>query len=279
MVKFMDKELEQLAWKIRRRIVKMAYECNNNVHLGGALSMVDIIAVLYGEILRGIGKSYEERDKFVLSKGHGALALFATLGELGIISEERMQTFLADGSNLCAHPVMETEIGIESSNGSLGQGISMAVGMALSAKRKTRDYQVYTIIGNGESNEGLVWEALAFASQFRLDNFTVILDDNKFQNDGASEKVMYYPNYKERLQAFGFDVVEIDGHNILEIREVLKKSHVDNMPKAIVANTVKGHGISFMENDNSWHHSRLTQKNYEQAMKELDEQKYGDQEI
>ncbi len=273
-----NKELEKLALAIRKRIIKMAYECNSNVHLGGALSMVDILAVLYGGVLRGIGNPYEERDKFILSKGHGALALFATLGELGFISDERLQTYLADGSNLCAHPVMEPEIGIESSNGSLGQGISMAVGMALSAKRKKRDYQVYTIIGNGESNEGLVWEALASASQFKLDNLTVILDDNKFQNDGASDKVMSCPNYKERLQAFGFHVEEINGHNIPEICDALKSVHAD-APRAVVANTIKGYGISFMENHNSWHHNRLTQKNYEQAMKELEEQKYGDQEV
>lgn len=274
-----NKELEKLALAIRKRVIRMAYECNGNVHLGGALSMVDILAVLYGEVLHGAGKSYEERDKFVLSKGHGALALFATLGELGVISEERLLTYLKDGSNLCAHPVMEPEIGIEASNGSLGQGISMAVGMALSAKRKKRDYQVYTIIGNGESNEGLVWEALTSASQFKLDNFTVILDDNKFQNDGASVDVMYYPNYKERLQAFGFTTTEIDGHNISEIREALRSAHADNTPKAIIADTIKGFGVSFMENDNSWHHKRLTQKSYEQAMRELEEQGYGDQEV
>lgn len=272
----MEKKLEQLASNIRKKIIKMAYESNGNVHLGGALSMVDILAVLYGEILCGVGGSYEERDKFILSKGHGALALFGTLGELGYLSEEYLHTYLADGSNLCAHPVMEPEVGIESSNGSLGQGISMAVGMALSAKRKKRDYQVYTIIGNGESNEGLVWEALASASQFKLDNFTVILDDNKFQNDGPSEKVMYYPNYKERLSAFGFQVIEINGHVISEVREALRCVHRENIPKAIIANTIKGRGISFMENNNSWHHNRLTQKNYEQAMKELEEQKYGD---
>lgn len=267
----MEKKLEELALRIRKRIIKMAYECNSNVHLGGALSMVDILAVLYGEVLNGVGKSYEERDKFVLSKGHGALALFATLGEMGIIPGERLGTYLTDGSNLCAHPVMEPEIGIESSNGSLGQGISMAVGMALSARRKKRDYQVYTIIGNGESNEGLVWEALASAVQFQLDNFTVILDDNKLQNDGDSEKIMYYPNYTERLRAFGFHTLEINGHNISEIREALTGRHINQMPTAIVANTIKGYGISFMENNNSWHHNRLTQKNYEQAMKELEE--------
>lgn len=272
----MAKDLDELVLRISKRIIKLAYECNSNVHLGGALSVVDILAVLYGEVLNGIGKPYEERDKFVLSKGHGALALFATLGELGIISQERLGTYLADGSNLCAHPVMEPEIGIESSNGSLGQGISMAVGMALSAKRKKRDYRVYTIIGNGESNEGMVWEALASASQFRLDNLTVILDDNKFQNDGDSEKIMHYPNYAERLRTFGFHTLEIDGHNIQEIRETFMKKPINNMPTAIVANTIKGYGISFMENNNSWHHNRLTQKNYEQAIKELEEKKYGD---
>jgi transketolase len=266
-----DQELEQFALRIRKRIIQMAYECNSNVHLGGALSMVDILAVLYGKILRNIGGAYEERDKFILSKGHGALGLFATLGEKGLIAEARLQTYLADGSNLCAHPVMEPEIGIESSNGSLGQGISMAVGMALSAKLKKRTYQVYTIIGNGESDEGLVWEALASASQFKLDNFTVILDDNKFQNDGASEDIMYYPNYRERFQAFGFDALEIDGNNIVEVVDALQTEHTKDRPKAIIANTVKGCGISFMENDNSWHHNRLTQKYYEQAMKELEE--------
>ena len=269
------KEIEKSALAIRKRIIKMAYESKGNVHLGGALSMVDILAVLYGEVLRGAGNSYEERDKFVLSKGHGALALFATLGEMGFIAEERLQTYLADGSNLCAHPVMEPEIGIESSNGSLGQGISMAAGMALSAKRKKRDYQVYTIIGNGESNEGLVWEAIAFAAQFNLDNFTVIIDDNKFQNDGPSEKIMYALNYKERLLAFGFDVIRINGHAISEIRGALTSHHTGSRPKAVIADTIKGYGISFMENDNSWHHNRLTQKNYEQAMKELEE-RHGD---
>lgn len=266
-----NKELTEFAQAIRRRIIKMAYVCNSNVHLGGALSMADILAVLYGDTLQGLQEPYEKRDKFILSKGHGALALFATLGEKGLIPEERLAAYLADGSNLCAHPVMEPEIGIESSNGSLGQGISMAVGMALSSKRKKRDYQVYTLIGNGESDEGIVWEALASAVQFKLDNLTVILDDNKFQNDGASETILYYPNYRERLQAFGFDTSEINGNCVDEIITALHSGRKEGVPKAIVANTVKGSGVSFMENDNSWHHNRLTQKYYEQAMKELEE--------
>jgi transketolase len=266
-----DKELEQFAKAIRKRILKMAYECGSNVHIGGALSMTDIIAVLYGNVLKNYSPEmpYEVRDKFILSKGHGAIALFATLGELDILTEEELASYLQDGSNLCAHPVMDVSHGIESSNGSLGQGISMAVGVALSAKRKKRGYHTYTIIGNGESDEGIVWEALASAVQFGLDNLTVILDDNKFQNDGASEDIMYYPNYAQRLESFGFDVIEVDGNKIPEVREALQKERVQGKPRAIVADTIKGKGISFMENDNTWHHNRLTLTQYNQAMEEL----------
>jgi transketolase len=145
----------------------------------------------------------------------------------------------------------------------------MAVGVALSAKRKKRGYHTYTIIGNGESDEGIVWEALASAVQFGLDNLTVILDDNKFQNDGASEDIMYYPNYAQRLESFGFDVIEVDGNKISEVREALQKERVQGKPRAIVADTIKGKGISFMENDNTWHHNRLTLTQYNQAMEEL----------
>lgn len=268
-----EKELEQFALRIRKRIVNMAYKSGSNVHLGGALSIVDILAVLYGEVLKNTDPimPYSEKDKFILSKGHGALALFATLGEVGYISEERLSQYLCDGSNLCAHPVMEPEIGIESSNGSLGQGVSMAVGLALAAKRKQYRYHVYTIIGNGESNEGMVWEALAAAVQYQLDNLTVILDDNKFQNDGASGQIVGYPNYAERFQAFGFETIEIDGNHISEITSALKKEKKSDIPRMIVANTIKGKGISFMENDNSWHHNRLTQKYYEISIRELEE--------
>ncbi len=248
----------------------MAYNSNSNVHLGGALSMVDILAVIYGGVLRGICGPYAQRDKFILSKGHGALALFATLGELGIIPEERLDTYLSDGSDLCAHPVMEPEIGIESSNGSLGQGISMAVGLALSAKRKNYTYDVYTIIGNGESDEGIVWEAFASAVQYRLDNLTIILDDNKFQNDGASAQIMSYLDYAGIFKALGFDVQKIDGNDIGQIGAALRAERKPGIPRIIVADTVKGKGVSFMENDNSWHHNRLTQKYYDMAMGELE---------
>lgn len=266
-----DKELEEFAAAIRKRILKMAYECGSNVHIGGALSMTDIIAVLYGDVLKNISPKlpYEERDKFILSKGHGAVALFAALGEIGFLSEEELATYLQDGSNLCAHPVMDVSHGIESSNGSLGQGISMAVGIALSAKRKNRDYQTYTIIGNGEADEGIVWEALASAAQFKLDNLTVILDDNKFQNDGASADIMAYPNYASRFESFGFDVIETDGNDIGKVRSALHSPRISGKPRAIVADTIKGKGVSFMENDNSWHHNRLTLAQFNQAMEDF----------
>jgi transketolase len=250
----------------------MAYESDSNVHLGGALSIVDVVAVLYGAILKNMNPRlpYEKRDKFLLSKGHAALALYAALGEIGLIPEKELKTYLQDGSNLCAHPVMNPSIGIESSNGSLGQGISMAVGIALSAKRKKRDYQTYTIIGNGEADEGIVWEALACAVQFKLDNLTIILDDNKFQNDGASADIMSYPNYADRMKSFGFDVIEVDGNNITEVHQALLRDRIPDKPRIVIADTVKGKGISFMENDNSWHHNRLTLQQYKQAIAELD---------
>jgi len=271
-------ELKEFARKIRIRALEMAYLCGENVHLGGALSIVDILAVLYGKVLKhlALDKAYEMRDKFILSKGHGALALFATLGEIGIIPQERLNTYLYNGSSLCAHPIMEPEIGIESSNGSLGQGISMAAGLALAAKKKKYNYQVYTIVGNGECDEGIVWEALAFAVHFKLDNLTIILDDNKFQNDGPSEAVMAYPNYRERFLACGFQTLEINGNRITEIVEAFEADRVEGKPKMIVANTVKGKGISFMEGDNSWHHGRLTEEQYRRAMNELKGQEYAD---
>ena len=268
-----DKDIEELSHKIRKRMIQMAFKCNTNVHIGGALSIVDILSVLYGDILKNISPKipYELRDKFILSKGHGALALFATLGEMGVISTKELSTYLQDGSDLCAHPVMHSEWGIESSNGSLGQGISMAVGIALSAKLKRKNYQTYTLIGNGECDEGIVWEAIASAVQYKLDNLTIILDDNKFQNDGDSKSVMYYQDYADRFKSFGYDVIEIDGNNICEIHAAMLKKRVLNKPRMVVANTIKGKGISFMENDNSWHHKRLTEEQYKQAMIELGE--------
>ncbi|SDB15524.1 transketolase [Eubacterium oxidoreducens] len=264
-------DLTQVAKRMRLNILKMAYECGTNAHLGGALSITDILAVLYGKQLKNLGNQfpYDEQDKFILSKGHAVLALYAALKEAGIMTQEDLDSFQADGSALVAHPVMNLSLGIESSNGSLGQGISMAVGLALAAKKKKKPYHTYVLIGNGESNEGIVWEALISAVHFGLDNLTIILDDNKIQSDGPSSEIMAIPNYSERLKAFGFQVIEIDGNQVEEVVAALETPMQESKPKCIVANTIKGKGVSFMEQDNTWHHNRLTQKQYEAAIEEI----------
>lgn len=265
-------DIEQMAMSMRKRILTMAQQCETNVHLGGSLSMVDVLAVLYGNVLRNITSEcdYYEKDKFILSKGHGALGLYCALAEADIMPKEELVTFQKNGSNLIAHPVMNLQLGLEASNGSLGQGISMAVGLALAAKKKKKPYGTYVLVGNGECNEGIVWEAAMAAAQFQLDNLTVIIDNNQMQSDGASETVMNLNNFEERFRSFGFYVVTVDGHNIREIQKAFEIMPEEGKPKVIVANTVKGKGISFMEQDNSWHHNRLTEAQYEKAMAELE---------
>ena len=263
-------ELETHALKIRTSALKMAFECGANAHLGGGLSCVDILTVLYGEVMNTSQKnlSFAEKDKFIMSKGHGVLGLYATLAEFGILPKDLLNTFQKDGSDLIAHPVMKEEIGIESSSGSLGQGISMAVGLALLAKKKIYSYKTYALCGNGECNEGSVWEAVMSAVNFSLDNLTVIIDNNNMQSDGSSSEVMNISNrYPAMFKAIGCDTFEVDGHNLAELLEVLRKPQ--HQIKVIVANTVKGKGISFMENNNDWHHNRLTEKQYQEALLEL----------
>jgi len=267
------KELKYHADHIRKVSIKMAYECGGNAHLGGGISLIEALTVLYGDVMNTQDRSltYDKRDKFILSKGHGVLGFYATLAEFGIISGELLTTFLKDGSDLIAHPVMKPEIGLESSSGSLGQGISMGIGMALSAKKKGYDYQTYVLCGNGECNEGSVWEACMSAVNFGLDNFTLFIDNNHMQSDGNSKSIMDISDkYTEMLRAIGFQTIEVDGNNVQELYEAFHAPISINTPKAIVGNTIKGKGISFMENNNEWHHNRLTKDQYELALSELE---------
>lgn len=266
-------ELKQHANHMRKLCLKMAYECGGNTHLGGGLSLVEAMAVLYGDVMNTADRAlpYGRKDKFILSKGHGVLGYFAALAEFGIISEKDIETFLRDGSDLIAHPVMKPEIGQEASTGSLGQGISMAVGLALAAKKKGYRYQTYVLCGNGESNEGSVWEACMSAVNFKLDNFTLFLDNNHMQSDGASEGVMNVSEkYADMLCALGFLVFEVDGNDIEAVYNAFHEPHEIGKPKAIVGSTIKGKGISFMENDAEWHHNRLTKDKYNAALAELE---------
>ena len=269
------KTLKQHASNIRKRCLDMAFNCGGSAHLGGGLSHVEAMTVLYGDVMNTINRAlpYEQMDKFILSKGHGVLGFYAALAEFGIVDKQLlMDTFMQNGSDFIAHPVMKPELGIESSSGSLGQGISMAVGLALAAKKKGYTYQTYVLCGNGESNEGSVWEACMSAVNYRLDNFTLFLDNNHMQSDGQSLEVMNISDkYTGMLKALGFQVSEIDGNNMQQVYNAFHTPNEEGKPKAIVGNTIKGKGISFMENNNEWHHNRLTKERYEDAIKELEE--------
>lgn len=236
--------------------------------------MADILSVLYDESVSNLsrkGLSDDCRDRFILSKGHSALALYATLFEYGVISEEVFNTFQNDGSYLVTHPVMHKEYGIESSSGSLGQGISFATGLALNAKKKNKTYHTYVLCGNGECNEGSVWEACMSIINFNLTNLTLIIDNNKMQSDGVSENIMNVSTrYSAMIAALGFNVIDVDGHNVNELSSAFASAKKSEKPVVIMANTIKGKGVSFMENSPDWHHNRLTQTLYEQAIKELD---------
>lgn len=267
-------KVKQMSKKMRRKILDVSHSCNLSVHIGGALSMVDIMATLYSSVLRydTNNPDWEDRDRFILSKGHGALGLYSALLEAGIISQDIYSTFQTNESDLTAHPVMNIPFGIESSNGSLGHGLSLGSGIALAAKKKNKKYKIYVFLGNGECNEGSVWEAIMSASSLKLDNLIAIVDENGFQNEiEPSETILdtSKPGYK--WESFGWDVCSVDGHNISELYNAFIKSDVKNKPRVIIAHTIKGKGVSFMENNNEWHHNRLTEEKYKQALQELGE--------
>jgi len=264
-------EIKQAAFHMRQNALKMAFECGSNAHIGGGLSMIEILAVLYGEVMNCADKTieYDKKDKFILSKGHGVLGLYTVLAEFKLFEESLLSTFQKNGSDLIAHPVMNAGLGIESSNGSLGQGFSMAVGLALAAKKKNKKYKTYVICGDGECNEGSIWEAAISAVNFKLDNLTVIVDNNKFQSDGTNCEIMNISSLQGIFKALGFHTLSVDGHDIEALLNAFSLCCPDK-PKAIIADTVKGKGISFMENNNAWHHNRLTESQYKQALLELE---------
>jgi transketolase len=264
--------VEQMALKMRHRILEMSLRCEGPTHLGGGLSLVEIMAVLYGSVMniRPDDPHWDDRDRFILSKGHGVLALYTALAEVGLISEEEFRTFKENDSNLISHPVMNLDLGIESSNGSLGQGLSMAVGLAWAARRKGQTHSIYVVMGDGECNEGSVWEAAMSAAQFHLGNLVAVVDNNNFQSDGASEEIISASNLSSKWRSFGWNVVDVDGHDVEKLLESLSTLHADTVPTCVVAHTIKGKGVDFMESNNEWHHNRLTQASYEKAIASLE---------
>ena len=265
-------KIQTMAHSMRRRILDVSYSCNQSVHLGSGLSIVEIMATLYGAILNydKNNPAWEDRDRFILSKGHGVLGYYSALLVSGIISEAIFASFQTNGSDLIAHPVMNIDLGIESSNGSLGQGLSMGVGLALAAKRKNIKHKIYVLLGDGECGEGSVWEAIMSASHYKLDNLIAIVDNNLYQSDGKRENIMDCGDFAEKWKRFGWNVCPVDGHNVSDLYHAFSENNIDNKPKVLIAHTIKGKGVSFMENNNDWHHNRLTKLNYEQALQELE---------
>lgn len=263
-------ELAEMARFMRRKILDISHSCNLSAHLGGGLSMVDITATLYGGVLRFDRNDplWPERDRFILSKGHGVLGYYSALLAAGIISDETFASFQTNGSDLIAHPVMNPALGIESSNGSLGHGLSLAIGMALAARKKTQAHKIYVLLGDGECNEGAIWEGVMLAAQLRLDNLVAIVDYNGLQSDGESSQIINLGDLAKKFADFGWHAVDVDGHNIPELYAALTTAS-PNRPHAIIARTIKGKGVSFMENNNEWHHNRLTKAGYESAIEEL----------
>ena len=265
------KQLQVTACKVRMGIIESTHAAKCG-HPGGSLSAADMFTYLYSKELNVDPKNpkWENRDRFVLSKGHTAPGLYAALALKGFFPVEDLLTLRKVGSYLQGHPNMNSVPGVDMSTGSLGQGISAACGMALSAKTKGKTNRVYTLLGDGEIQEGQVWEACMLASHYKLDNLCVIIDNNGLQIDGDVAKVMSPYPIVDKLEAFGFHVSAIDGHDFEAIEEALNTAKtVKGRPSAIVMKTVKGKDVSFMENNAGWHGVAPNDAQYEQAMGEL----------
>jgi transketolase len=268
--KLNEVELKEFALQIRKKCLDMAVASGAATHLGGGLSTVEIFAALFGEALNfdASNPRWEDRDRFILSKGHGVLSYFATLNLTKFIDDNSLASFMKDGSSLIAHPIMNLAHGVESSNGSLGQGLSLGSGIATAAKLKGASYRTFVLLGDGECDEGLVWESAMYAFHKKLENLIAIIDVNGFQSDGKTADVLETSDLRSKWESFGWKAVKINGHSITSIIEALNVEH-SGRPLAIIAETTKGKGISFMENNNTWHHNRLTQQQYEAAIAEL----------
>ena len=265
------KQLQTVACKVRQGIVESTY-CAKCGHPGGSLSAADMFTYLYFKELNVDPRNpkWEDRDRFVLSKGHTAPGLYAALAHRGFFPVEDLKQLRKLGHYLQGHPNMNSVPGVDMSTGSLGQGISAACGMALAAKTQGKTNRVYTLLGDGEIQEGQVWEACMFAAHYHLDNLVVIVDNNGLQIDGEVAKVMNPYPIVDKLEAFGFHVKSIDGHDFDQIEAALNEAKtVKGQPSAIVMKTVKGKDVSFMENQASWHGVAPNKEQYEQAMAEL----------
>lgn len=265
------KGLRKQAQKIRCHIVTMVTEAQVG-HIGGSLSVTDILTTLYFHVMRinPLNPDWPDRDRLILSKGHGATALYSTLAERGYFSPEILKTFGKLGSILQVHPDKTKVAGVEASTGALGQGLSIGIGMAIAAKLDNKDYHTFVILGDGEIQEGQIWEAAMFAAHHKIDNLTAILDYNNVQLTGNIADIMEVAPVKDKWASFGWNTIEIDGHDFTSIISSINTAKkTKGVPTIIIANTTKGKGVSFMQNKCEWHGQVPCEDDYKKAMTEL----------
>jgi transketolase len=268
-------ELEKTVSSIRRTTFKIIAEAGGG-HFGGSLSVVDILTVLYFEVMNidPADPEMEDRDRFILSKGHGGPALYCTLAERGFFPKNLLSELDKNGGRIPKHVdrLLFPNSGIDASSGALGQGLSVGVGMAISLKRDKRTNRVYVVMGDGECNEGQIWEAAMTAAKYKLDNLTGFVDRNVMQVDGNSNDVMPLEPFADKWAAFGWNTLAVDGHNVSELIDACNKAkNTKGKPTVIIANTIKGKGVSFMENRFEWHSGSISKEQLEIGLKDLDE--------
>ena len=258
--------LNFLSKELRKIILKVSLNSGQAAHIGGALSMVEILISLYLFTMKIDLKN--PKDRFILSKGHGFLGLLSMLFYKKLVTKKELYSFQKNGSEFIAHPIMNIKSGIETSNGSLGQGLSYGVGLGIGYKKKNKKNSIYVLMGDSECYEGSVWEAAITATENNLDNLVVIIDCNGYQNDGKIGSKMDYKNIFNKWKGFGWNTILCDGHDIKMLNRNLKK-RLKNKPTALIAKTIKGKDIKFMENNNDWHHGRVTNSIYQDALDSL----------
>jgi len=264
-------DYSQIAKEIRKKVLKMIFDSRTS-HLGSSLSAVDILTVLYFKILKIDPKNPldENRDRFILSKGHAAAALYAALAERGFFPKEILDGYCRDGGKLPGHSTRGCVPGVEVSTGSLGHGLPMGAGMAIAAKNDGKNYRIFILMSDGECEEGSVWEAALFASHHQLDNLIGIIDYNKLQAFGRTNEILNLEPLKKKWEDFGWKVKEVDGHSFSEIEESLSKIPFEKgKPSLLICHTIKGKGVSFIEDKLEWHYKNLTKEEYDMALKEL----------
>lgn len=268
-----DAELRELAGAVRRTSLEMISRAGSS-HVGGVFSAAEILAVLYGSVLRvtPVEPQWPERDRFVMSKGHACAGLYASLALRGFFSMERLDEFYVDGGSLAGHATHRDVAGVEVSTGSLGHGLALSVGLAMGAKRRTQDWRVFTLLSDGECDEGSTWEAALLAPAWKLDNLTAIIDYNKIQSLGRVAEVIDLEPLADKWRSFGWAVREVDGHDVAALREALDPAlwpPTGGQPRCVIAHTVKGKGVSFMEDDLLWHYRSPQGEELEAARAEL----------